>query len=53
MRDRDPQGGNPGSRGGRLGSSQLPRETRGEGPRVEEWLRFVRCNRRVLDQLAL
>ncbi|MEJ7603567.1 MAG: hypothetical protein WKG01_37115 [Kofleriaceae bacterium] len=37
---------------GASGSSQLPRESRGEGARVEEWLRFVQCFRRVLDQLA-
>ena len=33
-------------------SGQLPRMGRGEGPRVEEWLKFVRCNRRVVGQLA-
>ena len=31
-------------------SGQLPRADRGEGARVEEWLKFVRCNRRILDQ---
>ena len=31
-------------------SGQLPRVGRGEGARVEEWLKFVRCNRRILDQ---
>jgi hypothetical protein len=33
-------------------SGQLPRIGRGEGARVEEWLKFVRCNRRILDQVA-
>ncbi|HEY5938353.1 MAG TPA: hypothetical protein VIU61_27060 [Kofleriaceae bacterium] len=33
-------------------SGQLPRIGRGEGARVEEWLKFVRCNRRILDQLG-
>ena len=34
-------------------SGQLPRMGRGEGARVEEWLKFVRCNRRILAQIAI
>lgn len=33
-------------------SGQLPRVGRGEGARVEEWLKFVRCNRRIIEQVA-
>jgi hypothetical protein len=46
MRDREPlQNVTPGS-----ATTQLPRLGRGEGARVEEWLKFVRCNRRILEQ---
>ena len=33
-------------------SGQFPRFGRGEGARVEEWLKFVRCNKRILAQHA-
>jgi len=35
------------------GLAHQPRSDRGEGARVEEWLRFVRCNRRIIAQLSV